>query len=331
MQIGISFNPEHWQISEYSIEQKIKMLSYCVEDLGIKHVRVAIRWSDVFIDENNIDLKYYARILDYLLSRPEVRITLNVGPIKTMRWPEETLPSNYFDLAAATVGHSLTESEIGNKALDYLIQLFELLIQKYPNLFDRLEAIQLDNEPFNKFGQFKLSLDREWILKTTQILDKFWPTAKVLFNSNGRRDLRSIVTLVNQAKIDFPKMSWVIGINYYYQVPIQHRIPIIKNMDNLILTVPWDLSIAKLKNYAAKNNIELEVSELQGEPWLSASSPGNSAAGFARALARATKVLSSDAGVIRYWGIEYLLSKRAKNSLNSEQEAILNLLYNRHN
>lgn len=328
MQIGTSFNIEHHKIAKLPISTKLDLLRYCTEELGISHLRLAIRWSDVYKPDGTIDLGEYTHVLNYVASNPRLKLTLNIGPIKTMRWPEETIPHAYFSLAKRLKGKSLLGSKLGETALEYLSQLLEQLADEYPSLMRNLYAVQLDNEPFNKFGQFKLELDEEWILATLRVLAEFFPQTQVLFNSNGRRDLRKITNLIDNASTKFSQMSWIIGVNYYYQVPIQHRVPIINKLDNLTLSMPWDLSISDLKEYAVENNVEIEVSELQGEPWLKADKPGNSLTEFERSIKRASRVLTSSSGVVRYWGIEHLLAEMHVGSLSVEQQKILQALAN---
>lgn len=331
-QIGLSFNPEHWNLALYSEAQKLELLKYCIYDLNINNIRFSLRWEDVELEPQIITLEKYKPYLD-LLADTKTKLVLNIGPVKTMRWPEEPIPRHVLsNIAKPNRGELLTaKSPLADPALKYLKDLLQKLSLDHPNTLKNLYAIQLDNEPFNVFGQYGYNLSIEWVISTLEILHTYLPNAKILLNSNGRADLRKIKQVIEIAKTKFPDFSWIIGINYYWQVPIQHRIPIINKLDNLSLSFPWNMSISNLKKFAKKENIEIEISEFQGEPWQQAQIPGNNFKEISKRLEVVTnKVLVNQQGIIRYWGIEYLLDLMLRAELNQEHKKILEFIKFKH-
>lgn len=293
--IGTSFNPEHiaLQGAPYDYLAPIKMIQ---NDLGIRQIRIAIRWDKVDKD-GNIDFEYYRNYFNRIFYGDFDEITINFGPIKTMRWPEEPIPQR-LQVLVKQKDTITSEHPLATYALNYLEQLCKFIREEYKDQLQKIKIVQGDNELFNRFGQFKLGFSNEFEAKVIKVLIEYFPDAKILINSNGRKDLNRIFALIKE----FDQSRFIIGLNYYYKVPVHYKIPIVNKLDGITLSPPWSMSIEQLK----KKGVQVEISELQGEPWLPATTPGNNFQEFLFTLYRAIsfKPQHQTKLLVRYWGIE---------------------------
>jgi len=338
--IGCSFNPEHWMFDNEPPEIILKSAKILVEDLEITDIRLSIRWSKVYID-GKINLSYYEELFKYFFSQ-NVNICLNVGPIKTMRWPEETVSEQVLkDLEKVPAKETVmtSESELGKLSLEYLQELLETLKKVFPpEQLDKIRTIQGNNEGFNKFGQFGWTMSDEFEMKVFEIIHNEFPDKNLMINSAGRNDLKKVMKLVNrlneETKMDYSK--FIVGYNYYYKVPRQSNNFILKYFDNLILAFPGSMRASRLKRLSSKLGFEIEISELQGEPWLGViPTPGNSVQEFRYTLIRCiTEILNYNSysginnkpKIIRFWGIEDLLMKILNNQITDEHRGIIEII-----
>src|SRR5581483_4295665 len=53
--LGCSFAPEQWDVQPQAASGSIDGLRFCVEDLGLKEVRLPVRWDRVAADDGSID------------------------------------------------------------------------------------------------------------------------------------------------------------------------------------------------------------------------------------------------------------------------------------
>lgn len=311
LEIGCSFDPLHQIFFEKDI-QPIDVLKYIHRKLNIKNIRLSIRWNKVW------DLDFYRKYLDYCLEN-NLKVVLNIGPLKVMRWPEEHIPEEFKSLLnkyeVINLNHKITKP-----SLDYLHKILED-IKPYSKI---LIAIQADNELFNPFGEFSLKIQKDYELRVIEIINKFFQNIPIFVNSSGTNDIRNIFDLALNVSNQI-----IVGINYYYKTKYQHRIPILNKLDNLILRKPFSISPEKFKDLAEQKKYLIEVSELQGEPWWpNAKSPGNNFNEFVFTLQR-TKFLKPNGQktiVARYWGIEDFVSKFIDNSETLENQKIKDLI-----
>jgi len=344
--IGCSFNPEHWIFykdadSPYAInndkhqgEIVLKVAKFIVEDLKIKNIRLSIRWSEVY-KNGEIDLTYYKDLFNYILSQ-DVKITLNVGPIKTMRWPEETVPEDILLQLKSRPDKEVfitAESELGQISLSYVHALLQKLKSEFTNeQLEKIETFQTNNEAFNKFGHFGWTMSDEFEMKVVEIVNQEFPNKRFLFNSAGRNDLNRVTKLVFKLanKLNKPFTDFVIGYNYYFKVPQTAKNFILKYFDNLWIAIPGSMSTSKLKKLCKDKGFTIEVSELQGEPWLGIDAPGNSLSDFLYSLIRCFQSIlnlnDQKRSIIRYWGIEDLVVKKLKGENSKEHEKIFDLI-----
>src|SRR3954470_11442498 len=63
--LGFSFSPELWTGRDGGRAAPLRALRYSVEELGLVHPRMGIRWDQVARPNGSVDLGYYAPYLDY--------------------------------------------------------------------------------------------------------------------------------------------------------------------------------------------------------------------------------------------------------------------------
>ncbi|MEO6729524.1 MAG: hypothetical protein ABIM99_06405 [Candidatus Dojkabacteria bacterium] len=304
-----SFDPLH-QIFFDTQLKPLDVLAYIHKELNISKIRLSIRWDK--------DLDFYKPYLDYCLNN-NIKVVLNVGPIKVMRWPEEHIHESYINLINKNDVIDLSHP-IAKISLEYLEDLLKALKNTYSKC---IITIQTDNELFNKFGKYSLVITREYELEVIKTVNKYF-NLPIYINSSGLNDFKKIFDLVSNIN-----NKVVLGINYYYKTKYQNRIPLINKLDNLILRKPFSISPDKLKEIANQNDYAVEISELQGEPWWpNALTPGNSFKEFKFTLGRSLylKPKCQDKIVVRYWGIEDFVSKFLLKSDNEENRKIKELV-----
>lgn len=327
LQIGASFNPEHW-VFENNHDVAKHAFDILTNEFKIKEIRLAIRSSDVVEEDYSLNFWAYDYFISQAIERNAI-ICLNVGPVKTMRWPEQTISHRLLaKLSTPQPPRSVIrlDSEIATVSLEYLRNLLEIIKKQFGDTFAILQA---NNEPFNPFGVFEWEMSVEFEKKCIETIWEFFPGRKILLNSNGRRDLKNIMKLISQFESTMQHL-FIIGINYYYKSPDHRYIPILRNLDNVTLSPLCSTSLPQLRKFKLGKNIAVEISELQFEPWMGLyESPGNSYAEFVKTLNRSRDIFAKTAqenGVVRLWGIEQLLVKMIKGELTEEHRKMIEAL-----
>jgi hypothetical protein len=317
IEVGCSFDPLHGVFAEKQVDP-LAALKYIHQELKITNIRLSIKWS--VVEASDFDFSYYRPFFNYC-SEHGIKIVLNVGPIKTMRWPEEHIPDKHRHLVK--IKDKITpQHPIATPALSYLDNLLQYIKTEYSN---NLIAIQGDNEHFNRFGHYQLYVTTEFEREVIKVIDNYFPEQTLFFNSAGMNDFKQIFNLVK----GLPNRI-ILGVNYYYKVPYQHRMPILNKFDDLILGNIWKMIRPEtLKRKAEQYDYIVEVSELQGEPWWpNALTPGNNFREFVFSLLRTQylKPISQEKIIARYWGIEDFVAKFINNQESSENNKIKELI-----
>lgn len=319
---GASFNPEHWILkNDQSLAQKAFEL--LINELGILDLRLAVRSSEV-LKEGKIDLSYYDPYMQLALKNHS-KICLNVGPIKTMRWPEETISKQILNKLREIPDHGATiykDSELAKLSLGYLDNLLKLLKDQYGDSFPTFQA---NNEGFNHFGQYGWVMDPEFEKQCIELINSYFPNGQIMLSSSGLDDVKKIMTVID----DIEQIRFIMGINYYYRTPgfPQSRF-LFRNRDNLSKNLV-NISIKDLSQMAQEKNFTVEISEFQFEPWEGLDAPGNDYNEFIQKLDRIRKLvrnIKQETFVIRLWGIEQLLVKMISNELTEDHKKIIKLL-----
>lgn len=335
LRLGCSFSPEHCEHLGFQRSEILDALKVISKDFMMKEIRFGIRWDKAISAKGEADLSYYRPYLDYLLDQ-DISLCLNIGPVKTFRWPEEHVPKNVINKLAkvpskkATIG---VEDKIASPAYSYIDQLLNLLRNTYTtDQLSRTKIIQIENEAFHHFGKYRWTFSQGYLLGLIQKVSKEFPKTKFLFNSAGRLDLNNIVGLIKKAKKDsnLSEGKFVVGIDYYYKYPGKQKWPILRDLDNLQLTVPWSKSTQWNISNSRKLKYDIEVTEAQFEPWGEHDSPGANLREFEFVLKRCRdKILdikTRQNSLIRLWGIELFTRSYLREELTQEQQNIVNLI-----
>lgn len=320
IRIGTSFSPEHVEElftqdgKGVSQEMVMNVLRYAVEVLHMKEIRLGMRWNMVD-NGKRVDISYYKPFLEYCFKN-KVNICLNVGPIKTFRWPEQYVPK--YILSEKTKlpqkgGVIESDSFLAKKAYAYLEKLLRTLVSSYtPAQLYYITSIQPENEPFHKFGVYEWIMSDEYLHALTEIILKYFPRRKIVLSSSETRNVEQVIPLFK--KMDLKRGQAVCGINYYFKVPGTRSLPCVGPIDYMLYSHvrnknPFSEQIKKMH----QSGIGVEVVEGQAEIWKPMMSPGNDYKEFQYLLLRCAEniVFSHGDFLIRMWGIERL----AKNFL----------------
>jgi hypothetical protein len=293
-------------------------LTYLVTALGIKHLRLGIRWDKISVSEQNqFDFTKYTPLFDWLTKnckKYNLSITLNLGPVKVFRWPEQHVPT--WVLENYGIPKKLTsESDIAVQAKKHLVTLSHYLEEQYPEVLACTDLIQLENELFNPFGENETIADFEYINSLFDCLPFSWLTKRFLWNGSGLYDAQSLSGLIEHLHNVRPSIKHRIGIDYYYTQDKFYKQLWTRVFDHVAL-FPFGVSSPKLtrefKKFKAMGiDVDREVTEAQFEDWGRAKHPGSSLSELAWVVIRCLryKPVNSDRLVISLWGIERYLAR----------------------
>lgn len=311
--LGGSFSPEYCKSIGEDIP--LDLLKIVVEELNIRDIRLGLRWN-VIEREKGISLDYYDKYLKYILKN-RCKLTLNIGPIKVFRWPEEHIPKYYISKESDTV---TSECDLGKNALEYLNKILTVLKKKYgKDLNDTV--FQLDNEAFYRFGGHGITMSNGYVLDTVRVLKEYFPENRIMFSSAGRKNLRRVINIFDCIEKEniYKYESLILGFNYYFRLPNLPKVDPIKGFQ------PFRMSINRLKEIQRKNLFGLEISEGQFEPWGIADTPGNIYSEYLYLLDKCIEYFPDDYKykLIRLWGVEELALRIKNKELNSEHTQII--------
>lgn len=317
IQLGTSFRPEHFSAHEHKIGLPLEVLRWIVEELGITQIRLGVRWNSVMQANEQINLEYYRPFLDYLLSRKDIAVCLNLGPIKTIGWPEEQIPYFLHSRMPIPAIHGKVSSlePLAQFGLSYLTQLCELLRSEYGNKLKQIKVIQPDNEPFFRFGHYRWTIDPAYIIQSSQLLNDYFPNAEVMISSAGARNIDQIIDLA--FKLSKDRIQTRLGLNYYYQYPGVPWLPGLGYADNL-LEAPYfsAVGIGGIKQKFEQGKVSLEISEAQFEPWEKYTLPGSTTTELKYLAQRLIELKphTQEHLLLRLWGLERLYFHRDTNT-----------------
>jgi hypothetical protein len=315
--LGTSFSPEY--VDWISNIPAGKVLKTIKNELKINDIRLGLRWNKIDQGNNQLSLEYYTKYIDYLIQNNS-QITLNIGPIKVFRWPEEHIPTyleKYF------IKDLNPESDLAKKSYEYLNKMLELLKKEYGEKIEN-QTFQIENEGFNRFGHIKMLMDKEHMKKVSQIVKDHFPNAKLMINSAGRTNLRKIVSLIKDFPFDTKDIT--IGLNFYFRVP--HTLPLFPRVNFLKYSYPLDMSIPELQKVQKTKGFNLEISEGQFEPWGIQKTPGNSFDDFEYLIDKSQDLFpdTMEKKLIRLWGTEELAVKIINKELTKEHNKIIDAI-----
>lgn len=321
--IGATFIPEKLQSYGYSDQQILENFDYIVQKLGIKEIRIGLRFTSIDFTKKNLGI--FKDILDYSFDN-DVKLTLNVGPIKVCGWPEYHIPSDLTDSCSIPQkgGKVECESDLAQQMRTKLEILLDMLSSSFtPKQLETIYAFQPENEGFFQFGQFAWSIDSDHIKKSIKIISDRFPLQKILLNTPELHYAQEIIDLGSS----MPKNTLILGMDYYYAIGDLGRFRIAKTVDQTIFsTKKGAMSFRNVKQICHEKEISTEVTELQMEPWGKSSEPGNSVKSLKYGLKRCTNILLNNRQVVRVWGIEQLAAHDLQGTATEEHEQMIELI-----
>jgi hypothetical protein len=332
LRFGTSFAPEQWTRDEQAKGRPLTALRFAVDELGMREIRLGFRWNRVHRGAD-IDLSYYRPYLDYCLSEG-VNVCLNVGPIKTFRWPEEHVPGFILDRLDGIPSRGQTIDAydgLANEAVDYLKRMLDRLYAEYGiNGLGGITMLQPDNEPFFGFGVHEWRMTREYMRRIIEVLDSYFPERPLLLSSAARLNLATIQQLFFGLLGHDGRFEdrLVLGFNYHYRTPMRDSVPLIRHLDPIAFARPFEMSVEENLRAARSLGYRVEVAEGQAEPYHHLTSPGNSATDFRFMVIRCLdKVLDPrEPGLIRVWGVEELSKKAIRREMKPDHREIVDLI-----
>jgi hypothetical protein len=324
LDLGCTFTPEKCESKEHALFA----LQFCVETLKMKEIRMGLRWNNVEKAPGTLSLEYYKEYLEYCFAH-NVHICLSVGPIKTPDWPEEHIPEFVLDKSIKKLSKITAQDSISQKSLEYINSLLLLLKSEFTqSQLDCITCIQPENEAFLWYGAHYLRLSRDHVQRVVAVIHTHFPNKKILLNSNGRLNLRSIHLVINRAYTQntIPFSQFIIGLDYYYITQYSYKLNVSGWMDPIGISMPFDMSCKTLCTVSNQKSITLEVTEAQMEPWHPITTPGNSLSSLKYVLTRCLEGILSNLNqprlVIRLWGVEYL-SKQFMHQTQTQEHVLM--------
>ncbi len=318
---GTSFSPELTE--EIYQQDPIHILKVIHRDLDITDIRFGLRWNK--IEQNKqLSLSYYDKYIEYLLKN-KVKLCLNVGPIKTFRWPEEHIPQYLVSKVEKNIS---PDSELAKYANEYLHKLLTILKKTYPEIGDST-SLQIENEGYNRFGHFKMRMTDEYLLEQIAVLKEYFPANKLMINSAGRQDLKKVIALFKSLTDQnvYKGNDLILGFNYYFKIPdVLKYVPFMNAVDPIKFSFPFNMGIKRLHKYQKDMQFDMEISEGQFEPWHTETSPGNIYDDLEYLVEKCYRYFPEDFDkkLIRLWGTEKLAVRMKEKTVSEEHSKMVN-------
>ncbi len=333
LEIGGSFSPEQaFYISngENEKDNSQELLRIIVKELNIKDLRLGIRWSETMFKRGKVEISSYKPYIDYCLENG-VNLCLNVGPIKTFRWPEQHIPYFLKDILPPNGATITPNMEIAKEATDYLdLLLYHLTAEYRTDLQNKTPIIQVENESSVPYGEYGWTMRKDYLQQVTNIAKQHFPNSKFLFNT-GLFMVEPISNLLNQ--LNAYNIKTIYGLDYYFNID-DHT-----NSKNWIIQLPFinHLDLLTLSKIFGQplwpDNVHpsnMEITEGQFEGWGRYQDPGNSVKEFRYLLLRCMDdIFNADTKyhrLIRLWGLEAFAQKIFKNRLSDDHKNIIELI-----
>lgn len=329
LRLGASFAPEQWRLNERGDRDARAGLEFAVKELGLNEMRLGIRWNRGIDSTGAIDLRAYNQFIDYCLDN-RAAVCLNVGPIKTFRWPEEHVPTtvlNSLPWLPPAEGWVRLGHPLANAALEYVDHLLVELRHTYGDSF---AAIQVENEPFYPLGRHLWRMTPAYLEAVTQRVDETFPDADVLVTSAGRLHLHDVRDLFLRllSRHEGYVGHLVSGFDFHYKTPRRDSVPVIRHFDQISYARPFAPSTEDNIRDARNIGYRIEITEGQAEPYGHFTAPGNSAQDFRFLLLRCLdRVLDPDStSLLRIWGVEELAKRVLRGEATGEHRQIIDLV-----
>jgi hypothetical protein len=330
--IGCSFSQEHCQWLGAS---PLDVLRLAVESYGIRDVRLGMRWSNLAPDGAAI-ADYYRESLDYCLYGGKLRrVFLDIGPIKTFRWPEVHVPSAVFErfAVAPPIGAEIGASDsLAVESYRHVRRVLEYLATLTKGADAQLRIGFAFNEPFHRFGPHEWTMSEDYLWELVRVISGYFPGAEFLVNSSEGRQLDRIAdffeTLVAEDGSFVGRLTS--GYDLYPFVPDSRAWGAIRALRAGMPLAGRQRWRAASQSIARAHAIgySIEVTEAQAEPWPPVPLVGNSLSHFVEVLRQSIDHVldpTQPSSVIRMWGIEHQVARVTSAIDADENRAILEL------
>ena len=197
-------------------QKALSILKAEVEVLGIKEIRMGMRWSNTINTDGSFSLAFYEPFLNYLNSykNPTTHkaedVMLSVGPLKDPGYPESfpaeigsrdptttdtsLIPLGKLPPTGAVITPNMPYPDLINKAELWLNTVMNQVSIDYPNIDKKL---QIDNEPLNPFGPNQWTMSIAWEKEELKIILSYTPNADILVNVAGTANIAGSVDIKN--------------------------------------------------------------------------------------------------------------------------------------
>lgn len=341
IRLGCSFAPEYFGAAAEggrpgAEETAMRALRAAVEDLGMADIRLGLRWDNLAPDGVYLS-SFYRPYLDYCFGHPAIRtVSLDIGPIKTFRWPEIHVPDAVLDRVRRVPQSSATitpEMELAQLSYGHAERAVAYLGREY----DGAKPVSISlNEPFHGFGRFEWTMSEEYLDQLIDIVfgSGYFQDADVLINSAQGLDLDRIADYFEALVRRRPELRGrlVSGFDIYPFLPPVVNIPVLRELlANIRRTIrDWDRSVARSLRRAHDPDYgyRIEVTEAQAEPFGKNTVVGNSLPHYQHVLAQCfDRILdpAQEESVIRVFGIEYQLRTLFEGTARPANHQILDL------
>lgn len=338
---GTTFVPEDFRDN---IAAGIEGLRFLVQDLGIRHMRVAIRQNTV-VNPDNPHVDYYQPFFTEMMQLG-VTIDLCIG-VKTPVYPESHLDdgtkNDFPELKGKEVVKVEPDSALGERLLSQTGKIARELVREYPSLISHIGSIQPSNEPFSTDGAPFLQITPRYLEEEVLLLHAIFPGKTILLNCPGTPDGARWFdgTTLNQMqqmaqRLQAKGVSITTGYDYYQYTdnPSQLTIPTLPTVvpDSIMWVKLLSLYGTDVFNhylaFCSQQNITPQVTELAWEHWGQHYEPETSFQQFIFELLRTTRnVLDLNRqSVISLWGSTSQLRDRAQGKLSQGQLQMFELI-----
>lgn len=307
LRLGTTFVPSEFGSNARALDA----LRYTVEELGIRDIRLPLRWDKTSPESGKVDLTYYDPFIRYMRDHG-VRICPSFG-YKAARWPEH-YPPDYVQNSETMLsnGEEITpEKQLGKEALQHIQLLSDEFVKLYPELTEEIYEVQAENEPFQRFGTKAQTFNFSYMHQAVEILRARFPNAKFLVNGGGPDRLPAIVDFFEHLILEDPtfRNRLKLGYDYYFARP--EPIPLADKVDPITKDRWLGNNIALVKKRASEVGYEIEITEGQAEEWGDKTYARDSIDAFRFMLLRGMRVLDMrNVSVLRIWGVEKMYKKK---------------------
>ncbi len=188
----------------------LSVLRFEVRQLGVRQIRLGIRWSSTIEPDGHFSLAFYKPYLNFLTSYRDstgqgVRLLLAIGAFKSPGYPESFVPTlkqlTRNARTALVPTHSLpgmgtrltpeTDPELTSKGLRWLNHVVAAVGVRYPSI----NYFELDNEPRNQAGPLKWTMSSHLEQQQADVVLGYKPNADFLINWSGTANITGPINL----------------------------------------------------------------------------------------------------------------------------------------